>query len=129
LFLPPFLSVSIFLLINFISFGYPGLQSYIHVDDKDGNELLHILSLPELGINPYDELRTKFAEWREANPCPSGGGEEGSGNETSGGSTDSTENGSPTTSAPAADGASSAATGNGFSLSVAFVSFGWAMLL
>ena len=57
-----------------VGFGYPGLQAYLHVDDKDGNQILHIESLPEPGTNPYDEIRTKYAEWRAANPCPTGAG-------------------------------------------------------
>ncbi|CAB9517103.1 expressed unknown protein [Seminavis robusta] len=52
-------------------YGYPGLQAYIHVEDVNGNEVLHIESLPEGGVNPYDEIREKYAQWRLANPCPS----------------------------------------------------------
>lgn len=61
--------------------GNPGLQAYIHVDDMEGNELLHIAVEPDgtLGINPFDELRDKYFEWRAKNPCPKTGGDGGSG--------------------------------------------------
>lgn len=52
-------------------YGFPGLQAYLHVDDEDGNELLHIEALPEGGENPFDDIRTKYAAWRQQHPCPS----------------------------------------------------------
>lgn len=52
-------------------YGFPGLQAYLHVDDEVGNELLHIEALPEGGKNPFDEIRTRYAEWRQQHPCPS----------------------------------------------------------
>ena len=54
-------------------YGFPGLQAYLHVDDAEGNELLHIEAVPEGGKNPFDEIRTKYAEWRRQHPCPSTG--------------------------------------------------------
>ena len=49
-----------------------GSTLFIHVDNADGTEVIHIQNEnPDDYVNPWEEFQTEYDEWRSKNPCPS----------------------------------------------------------
>lgn len=52
-------------------FGTSASGAYIHVDNEDGTEYIHINIIGDGEKEPVENMKNKFKEWREANPCSS----------------------------------------------------------
>jgi hypothetical protein len=44
--------------------------AFLHVDNPDGTEYLHIEIVGDGSVEPLDELAGSYFKWREQNPCP-----------------------------------------------------------
>lgn len=49
-----------------------GSSAFIHVDNSDGTEMIHIENeTPDTTVNPWPEFKAQYEKWREENPCGS----------------------------------------------------------
>jgi len=51
--------------------GTSGTGAYLHIDNADGTEFIHINVIDSNPKEPVEELKERFLEWRKLNPCNS----------------------------------------------------------
>ena len=53
--------------------GTTATGAYLHVDNPDGTEFIHINIIDSYPNEPVEELKFQFANWRKKNPCDTSG--------------------------------------------------------
>lgn len=56
--------------------GVSASSAFIHIDDADGTELIHINIVGDGSFEPVEKVRQEFLAWRASNPCPVGTADE-----------------------------------------------------
>lgn len=50
--------------------GTSASGAFLHIDNADGTELIHLNIIGDGSFEPVEEMREEFLEWRKSNPCP-----------------------------------------------------------
>jgi len=50
--------------------GTSASGAFLHIDNADGTELIHLNTKGDGSFEPVEEMRREFLEWRKSNPCP-----------------------------------------------------------